>query len=127
MHGAIRVVGVFLALTLGMVMMVGDSFEMARPLVFLPQRVIEADIERPLMGFVGVGHQVCHRQMADGRAQVFGRPRTDAQTVCPIGRVGCLDNEAIQTSDSFMPRFRHNQRIGYAKHMLPLRLGKTEV
>ena len=127
MHGAIGVVRVFLPLTLGVVMMVCDRFQMPRSLVFLPQRVIEAHIQRPLLGFVGVGHQVRHRKVADRRAQVFGRPRTDAQTVRPIGRVGCLDNEAIQTGDGFMPRFRHNQRIGEAKHMLPLRLGQTEV
>jgi len=112
MHGAIGGGGVFLSLTLGVVVMVCDRFQMPRPLVFLPQRVIEADLERPIMGFVGVGHQVCHRKMADGRSQVFGRPRTDAHTVRPIGRVGCLDHEAIQTGDGFMPRFRHNKRIG---------------
>ena len=127
MHGAIGVVGVFLPLTLGVVVMVCDRFQMPRPLVFLPQRVIEAHIECPILSFVGVGHQVCHRKVADGRAQVFSCPRTDAQTVRPIGRVGRLDHEAIQTGDGFMPRFRHNQRIGYAQHMLLLRLGQTEV
>ena len=127
MHGAIGVVGVFLPLTLGVVVMVCDRFQMPRPLVFLPQRVIEAHIQRPVMDFVGVGDQVRHRKVADGRTQVFGRPRTHAQTVRPIGRVGCLDKKARQTSDGFMPRFRHNQRIGYAQHMLLLRLGQTEV
>jgi hypothetical protein len=127
MHGAIGVVGVFLPLTLGVVVMGCDRFPMPRPLVFLPSRVIEAHIQRPRMGFVGVGHQVRHRKVAEGRSQVFGRPRTDAQTVCPIGRIGCLDHEAIQTGDGFMPRFRHNERIGHAQHMLPLWLGQTEV
>ena len=122
-----RGVGVFLALTLGMVLMVVDSFEMARPLVLLPQRVIKTPIERPRMGFVSVGHQVRHRQVAAGRAQVFGRPRTDAQTVCPIGRVGGLAKEARQTGDGFLPGFRHNERIGHAQHRLPWRLGQTEV
>jgi hypothetical protein len=126
MHGAIGVVGVCLSLTLGVGVMVCDRFQMPRPLVFFPQGVIEADIARPRMGFVGVGHHVCHRKMADGRSQVFGRPRTAAQTVRPMGRVGCLDHEAIQTGDGFMPCFRHHKRIGYAKHMLPLRLGQTE-
>ena len=58
--------------------------------------------------------QVRHRKMADGRAQVFGRPRTDAQTVRPIGGIWCIDDEAIQTGDGFMPCFRHNQCIGHA-------------
>ena len=72
MHGAIGVVGVFLSLTLGVVVMVFDRFQMPRPLVFLPQRFIEADIERLIMRFVGVCYQVCHRKMSDGRAQIFG-------------------------------------------------------
>ena len=101
MHGAIGVGGVFLPLTLGVVVMGFDCFQMPRPLVFLPQRVIEAHVKRPLMGFVSVGHQVGHRKVADWRAQIFGRPRTDAQTVRPIGRVRCLDHEAIQTGDGF--------------------------
>ena len=45
----------------------------------------------------------------------------------PLRGVGGIDNEAIQTGNGFMPCFRHNQRIGEAQHMLPLRLAQTQV
>ena len=45
----------------------------------------------------------------------------------PFEGVGGIDNEPIDTSNGFMPGFRHYQRIGEAKHMLPLWLAQTEV
>ena len=65
--------------------------------------------------------------MAERRSEVLGCPGADAQRVRSIRGVGGIDNEPIDTSNGFMPGFRHDQRIGEAKHMLPLGLVQTEL
>jgi hypothetical protein len=78
-----------------MVVMGGHGFQMSRVLVFCAQRVIQAHIEGPLIGLVGVGYQVCHDKVAERCPEVLSRPGTDAQRVGPIRGVGCIDNESI--------------------------------
>ena len=95
MHGPIGVVGFLLPLTLGVVMMVFDGFEMPCALVFFAQRVIQADIEGPLVTLLGVGHQVGHNKVAHRCAEVLGCPGTDAQRIRPIRGVGGIDQESI--------------------------------
>ena len=64
MHRPIGVAGFFLPLTLGVIVMIGHGFEMSRAFVFFAQRVIQTHIEGPLIGLLGVGHQVGHDQVA---------------------------------------------------------------
>ena len=127
MHRAVGVARVLLALTLVMVVMIFDRFEMARALVFCASGVIEAHIECPLVGLGGVGDKVRDGKAAERGAQVVGRPRTDAEAVRAIGGVWRIDEEAIQTRKSFMPCLGHNKGISHANHMLQLRLGESEV
>jgi hypothetical protein len=79
----------------GVVMMVCDGFEMPCAPVLFAQRVIQADLERPMVTLVGVSHQVCHETVAQRRADSLGRPGTDAPRVRPMRRVGGLDQESI--------------------------------
>ena len=127
MHGAIGVVGFLLPLAFGVVVMVVYGFEMPCPLVFCAQRVIQAHIEGPCVGLGGVGDAVRHSKMAYWSPQVFGCPGTEAQTISPIRGIWRIDDESIDTGDSFVPCIRHNQCIGHADDMLPLRLGEAEV
>ena len=127
MHGAIGVVGFLLPLTFGVVVMVCHGFQMPCVFVFFASRIIQTARECPRVGLVGVGDKVRDRQEAERGSQVVGCPGTDTEPVRPMGSIWGIDNEARQTGEGFMPRFRHNKRIGYAKHLLPLRLGKTEV
>ncbi len=67
MDGPVRVDRFLGALTLGVVMMLFDGFEMPRALIFFAQRVIQADIEGPLAALRGIGHQVLHNKLAHRR------------------------------------------------------------
>ncbi len=127
MHRPIGVVGGLFPRALGVVMMLFDRFEMACPLIFFIQGVIQTHIESPLVALLSRVHQVSHDKVTEGSPEVFSCPRTDAQRVRPIRRVRSIDNKSINTSDGFMPCFRDDERIGEAQHMLPLRLAQTQV
>jgi hypothetical protein len=112
MHGPIGVVGFLFALALGVVMVVFDGFEMSCALVFCAKRVIQAHIEGPGVYLFGIGHEVLDDKGAEWDPEVVGLLRADTQTVRPVGGVWGIEHQAIQTSDGFMPSFRHNQRLG---------------
>jgi len=112
MHGAIGVVGVLLALAFGVVVMLGHGFHMPCVLVCCAQRILQTDIECPLVGLVGVGDKVRDRKEAERGSQVFGCPRTATETVRPIRSIWGIDDEARQTGDGFVPCVRHKQCIG---------------
>ena len=127
MDGAIGVIRFLFALTLGVVMVVFDGFQMSGALIFFAQRIIQAYIESPLIGLVSICHQIRHQKVAEGSPEVFGCPGTEAQRVRPIRGVGGIDDEAIEPSNGFMPYFRDDQDISQAQHMLPLWLTQTEM
>jgi hypothetical protein len=65
MHCPIGIVWFGFALTLGVIMMVFDGFEIPCALVFCAQRVIETDMEGPLIALLSVGDQVVYDKTAD--------------------------------------------------------------
>ena len=83
------------ALTLGVVMMIFDGFEMPRALIFFAQRVIQTDIEGPLAALRGRGHQVLYKKSAHRRPYVLRHPGANAQRVGSIRGVGSINDEPI--------------------------------
>jgi hypothetical protein len=127
MDGAVGVARVLLALTLAMVVVRCNRFEMTCALVFFTSGVLQAHRERPRVDWGGGGDQGRDGKAADRGSQGVGRPGTDAETVRPLGGIWRIDEEAIQARAGFLSCLRHHEGISYTKDMRPWRLGESEV
>lgn len=127
MDGSIGLVWFLCAWTLRMIVRVCDGFERAGPLVLCVQRVIKTPRESPLLALAGIGDQGRQHNVTHGLPEVVGLPGTDPQRVGPMRGVGSIDDKPRETGNGCMPYFRHDQGIGKAHHMLPLRLTQAQV